>query len=131
MGDQGRAAALYEETLALQRELGNNARIANALDGFACVAAVQGRMERAFRLAGAAAGLREVINAELSPTEQAVLDRCFERARREVDPAQAAQAFDEGRAMTLERALEYALEAFNHEDTKEPRRPRGSKEFPL
>ena len=73
---------MYEQALAIQRELGNKLGIANALDGFGRVAAAQGRLHRAFRLAGAAAGLREAVRAELSPTERAAPDRSFERAPR-------------------------------------------------
>ena len=69
-GDDGRATALYEESLTLCRELGDKHGLAECLEGLAGVAVAQQHLERAARLLGAAAALREAIGAPLSPREQ-------------------------------------------------------------
>jgi len=74
------------------------------------LAAAQGQPERALHLAGAAAALRETIGAPLPPTEQEEFERHLEMARQTLDEEAAAKALANGRAMTLEQAIEYALQ---------------------
>jgi hypothetical protein len=70
---------------------------------------MQGQARRALRLVSAAAALRETIGAPLSPPEQAKLDRLLEPIRQSLgDAAQTMRA--DGRAMSLEQAIEHALE---------------------
>jgi hypothetical protein len=69
-GDDGRAKALYEESLALRRALGDNHGMAECCEGLARVAVAQQHLEYAAQLLGAAAALREVSGAPLAPRER-------------------------------------------------------------
>jgi hypothetical protein len=104
-GDNAAARALLEESLTIYRELGDRHGIAWSLEGLATAAL--GAPLHASRLWGAAERLREEIGAPLPPNEKS-------RYEQQVAAARAALADDaawaEGRAMTLEQAIELALE---------------------
>ena len=69
------------------------------------MAAVQGRPERAARLLGASAALREEIGAPLSPITQADHDHAVNASREALGEDAFAAAWAEGSAMTLEEAI--------------------------
>ena len=112
-GDYGSARPLLEESLSLNRELGDQTAIAYLLEDYAGLAAFEALPERALRLAGFAAALRETIGAPLPPAEQARVDRMLIPARQALDPDLAAAVWAEGRAMPLDEAVEYALRAMD------------------
>ncbi|MGH2531000.1 MAG: ATP-binding protein, partial [Thermomicrobiales bacterium] len=70
-GDLPRARGAWAESLALARRLGYWWWIGFSLAGLAAVAAAGGEGERAARLLGAAAGLREAAGEPLRPSDQA------------------------------------------------------------
>ena len=118
-GEHERARSLQREAQALGREVGDKRLLASVLEGVACTLAAQGRCERAaLCLVGAASALREMIKAARSPSEQDLLDRHLDAARRVLGPEASDGALGEGRRMTLDEALTYALEC---ED--QPQRP--------
>lgn len=78
--------------------------IIHSLEGFAGLAAAQAQPQRALRLAGAAASLREAIGAP-----HARLEHRLEAARQTLSEAVGTELWAEGRAMTLEQASTYAL----------------------
>ncbi len=108
-GDYTTAHSLYHESLALHRELGDKWDIAYLLEDIGWLAALQHQPQRALRLVGAAATLREAIHAPLSPADQVKLERALEPARRALGEANQATAQAEGQAMGLEQAVDYAL----------------------
>ncbi len=108
-GDYVAARSLYEESLAILRESDDRRGIAWLLEGFAGLAAAQSQPARALRLTGAAAALREAISTPLSPAEQARLDRWLEPTRQALSEEAQKAAWEEGRAMTMEQAITYAL----------------------
>ena len=71
----------------IAHEIGYRVRICQALEGMAALAAAEGKAERALRLAGAAAGLRDISRQAVPPPERAWLER----------------------ALTLQQAVDYAL----------------------
>ena len=81
-GDLDVALARYRESLELAQESGALARVANALDGVAGVAATQGQSERAARLLGAAAALRERLGAAVEPWERPATSATWPRCGR-------------------------------------------------
>jgi predicted ATPase/DNA-binding CsgD family transcriptional regulator len=106
------AQDLFEEGLKLSAELGNEADIAHCLEGLASIAGAEGSMVRAARLWGAEEALLEKMEAAVYTY---VPDRSLHRSR--VAAARArlgeeafAAAWAEGRAMTPEQAIEYALD---------------------
>ena len=100
--DPERAAALFEEGLRLQSELRHNTATFMGLLGFGAVALLRGRPARAAKLIGASEALREVIG--LSNFEGRLA-----AARANLDEAAFETARSEGRAMSPEEAIEYAL----------------------
>ncbi len=109
-GDYTSARALYEESLTIDRDLGHKWGIAYALEDIGSLAARQGQPERALRLFGAAQILRETIQAPRPPADQAKLESLLEPARQALGETTSAVAVAEGRAMSLEEAIEYAFQ---------------------
>lgn len=80
------------------------------LEGLALIASTQGHPERAARLFGAAEAARDVFGITM-PREGAGDQEHFWATIRERPEGTAfATAWAEGRAMTLEQAIEYALQ---------------------
>ena len=108
-GEATKARRLYEESLALRRESDDRSALATSLEGFAALAAASGQPHRAFRLAGAAAALHAAVGVPPAPVEQVTLSRRLDVARETLDPADASASFEEGKRLTLDEALAYAL----------------------
>jgi predicted ATPase len=104
------AHSLYQESIKIFQELGHKRGIARLLECFACAAAGQLESERALRLAGAAAALRQNIGAPLTPAEQAKLEVVLQAPRRALSRTAVTTAWSEGWAMPVERAIEEVLE---------------------
>ncbi len=109
-GDYSMAQQLYQEGLLINRELGKKWGVAYLLEDIGGLAARQGQAERALRLSGAAETLRGIIGFPLPPAEQAKLDRILEPARRTLGEEAAIAVSNEGKRMSLEEAIEYALQ---------------------
>jgi hypothetical protein len=75
----------------------------------ACALAGRGDPSRALCLAGAASGLRGAIKLALQPPEQAALDQYLNAARQALSHEEAEGALSQGRARTVEQAVECAL----------------------
>jgi hypothetical protein len=73
------------------------------------LAALQSQPERALRLAGAASALRETIGAPHSSVEQEKLEQMLEPARRVLTDDEQETYRAQGREMSLDQAIEYAL----------------------
>ncbi|MFQ5874043.1 MAG: tetratricopeptide repeat protein, partial [Dehalococcoidia bacterium] len=108
-GDLGQAVELFEESLTLYRELGDKRGSTECLEGLAGLTCARGQPERAARLFGAAEALCEAIGAPLSPADRADYDRDVSTVHAGLDEEAFAAAWAEGRAMTLEQAIAYAL----------------------
>jgi hypothetical protein len=101
---------LLKESLAMQRELGDQQGIAACLEGLATVACADGQPERAARLSGAPEALGVPIATPLPPGERAHCQRHLAAARAALGEAAFVAAWAEGRAMTSDDAIEYAFE---------------------
>ena len=108
-GDHARAAALFTESLVLFTELGNQLESAEYLEGMAGVAGAEGEGERAARLYAAAKALRETIGAPLLAGDLPRHERHVAAARSGVERATWEAAWEEGRTMSAEEAIAYAL----------------------
>jgi non-specific serine/threonine protein kinase len=118
--DLERARDLFEEGLIVSAELGNEAAIVHCLEGLAAIAGAEGLIVRAARLWGAAAALLEKIEAVYTYVPNRSLHRSQAATRSLVDEAAWEAAWTEGRRMTAEQAVEYALE---RESTPKPAAP--------
>ena len=82
-----------------------------ALGSFATLAAATGLPERAARLFGAVEAAREVRDFMLWRPHRSELERAVSATRAQFDELAFARAWADGRAMTPEQAIAYALEA--------------------
>jgi hypothetical protein len=109
-GNHAQAEALHEESLRLSQELGNKIIVSESLEGLACAAEIRGEAEWAARLFGAAEALRETLGIFHLPSELALREPYVSAAHSRLDEAAWKAAWEEGRAMTLDEAIAYALE---------------------
>src|SRR5207248_2739765 len=104
-GEVARARALYQESLVLLRENGNEEFIPACLEGLADITEAQGEPLWAARLWGAAEALREVLGTPLPPVACADYERAVAAARTTSGERAFAVAWAEGRGMSPEQAL--------------------------
>ncbi|MEK7328985.1 MAG: helix-turn-helix transcriptional regulator, partial [Chloroflexota bacterium] len=112
MGDYGRAVTLFTECLPLFQELGNKYGLAACLTGWAGLTMSQTPRQplRAAKLLGAAEAILETIDNPLRPHHRIEYEAIVAAARAQLDEAAFNTAWAEGRALTMEGAIEYALE---------------------
>jgi predicted ATPase len=110
--DFTRARALYREASDLLNTMGNAHYIGLNLVGLAFLALAEGHAEKATTLFGALERLREVASTTpVPPADRAEYDRALAVARTQLGEAAFTAAWARGRAMPLEQAIAYALEA--------------------
>lgn len=109
-GDQAAAAVLQEEDFTIFWELREPGSIAECLKVFDSLARRVESGERAVRLWGAAALLQETLGALSSANDQVNYEREVAAACEALGDAAFQAAWEAGRALTGEKAPEYALE---------------------
>jgi predicted ATPase/transcriptional regulator with XRE-family HTH domain len=107
-GDDAAAGRYLVKALAIWREGGWEHRVAETLEVLAGRAAA-GAPERALRLAGAAAAVRETTGRPLPALRRTALERQLAPARRALGPEAVAAAVAAGRADSPEQAVAAAL----------------------
>lgn len=113
-GDYARAVKLFRESLATYRTAGEQRHVPECLDGLAAALNELGQPETAALLIGAADAFRESIGMQVTPIDRPDYERLIARVREKLqDDFQIV--WEKGRAMTLEQAIEFAL------DGKEPK----------
>jgi non-specific serine/threonine protein kinase len=113
-GDYERARTPYKESLVVSKGLGDRMVASDSLEGMACISAAQGGAPRAGRLFGAAQALREGVGAvpyQLTHEEESWREPYVAAARSLLGEDSWEEAIAQGRAMSLEEAIEYALSA--------------------
>ena len=109
-GDYRQAAEMYEESLTLSQELGTKGEITECLEELGEVAVAQGQPDRGGRLFGAAEALREEMGNPIRVHERSSdYDQRVAAARAELGEEAFAEEWEEGRAMTIEEAIDYVL----------------------
>ncbi len=109
-GNNVAARATFREALEIFAGLGHRRGIARALEGSASLALAEQQADRALKLAGAAAHLRQLIGSPLHQAEQSRLDRALLPAWESLSEIEGKRAWAEGSAMSLEKAIQYSLE---------------------
>ncbi len=109
-GDYEGARGLYRQAVEMHRAVGDRPALVGALESLGELAAATGDAEIALRIAGAATAAREQSGIHTHPFERRVLDAWIDRARAAVSPETAARAFDRGRVMPLDVALEVGMD---------------------
>jgi hypothetical protein len=108
-GNHGQTDALLKESLALARDMKHRWGIHQSLRGLAESAGWRGEFEREALLLAAVDAVREELGYPPVASEQADYERAVAACRAHLDEAMFAAAWAEGRAMTLEQAVSYAL----------------------
>jgi hypothetical protein len=107
-GDVQAAQAFHIRSLTIGRELAYYRGIAACLESVAGLAAVRQQPDRAARLCGAAESLRARVGYLRRPFDQADLQATLAAARAALGPEAFAAAWSEGRATSLDQAVQYA-----------------------
>jgi len=113
-GDRALAGSRFEECLRIYREVGDKRGIAESLGEFASLARTEGREASAVRLWGVADALRTSIGAPLPPNKQEYQDHQMAAVRASLGEEAFAAAWAEGCALTLEEAVDCALQKPTH-----------------
>jgi DNA-binding CsgD family transcriptional regulator len=125
-GDNLRALELNDEGLKLSQRLNMMRLLASNLNVSAALAGAQGQAERSARLWGAAESLRESIGIVFSPFERSYYEPYINAAHAQLGESSWDAARAEGRSMTPDQAVEYALERQpDEEPAPKPSYPEG------
>jgi predicted ATPase/DNA-binding winged helix-turn-helix (wHTH) protein len=109
-GDHLAAHTAFREALEVFAVLGHRRGMARVLEGYACLAIAEGSAARALTLAEAASHSRQLIGALLSQADQSKLDPALLAARQALKEETARDACTAGYSMTMEEAIQFALE---------------------
>ncbi len=109
-GEPSAAQAALAEGLILARTLGVKMQMVTGLLGLARLASEAGQFARGLELAAAAGGLLEAIQGRLDPFDELARDQVLAAARAQLDSDAYQDAWEEGRALILEQAIELALQ---------------------
>jgi tetratricopeptide (TPR) repeat protein len=108
-GSLAEAEHLYRDSLKIYCHINIKAGIPWTLEGLGKLAVFAGQWKRAARLFGTAEALREAIGRPLPPNSQEDYDRHVALLRAGLEGEAFAAAWEEGRALTVEQAVEEAL----------------------
>ncbi len=110
-GERTQAVSLLRDSLITFWELDDLWGTTEALEALAAAAAAAHDSDsRAIRIASAADAQRETINARPFPSDRAVTDRALDALRSAVGESTWQAEWETGHAMTIEEAVEEALE---------------------
>jgi len=109
-GDPSRAGPLYRDAIRLAWGHGDRLGVRMALPGLAGLATLEGDPVRALRLAGAANALEENAGIWAFPPIRERHERWLAAARDMLDESAAAAAWRAGHAMSIDEAIDDALE---------------------
>jgi predicted ATPase len=109
LGDVERAKVLMVEALNLHHEQKNSPGVIECLGGLAGVAGTQKQPIQACHLFAAADALRKSLGVFMWPAERVDYERYLSATQTQLDGETWQDLWQEGRAMSLEQAIEYAL----------------------
>jgi tetratricopeptide (TPR) repeat protein len=108
-GDPEGATEMYRESLGLFGQTSDKRTATECIEGLAIILGVKGHFKRALRLLGAAEAAREMFGITMPRPERRDSENFEATAREGLADEMYKAAWSEGRAMTLEQAIEYAL----------------------
>jgi len=109
-GELSGAKKIYRETILGWQDIGNRGAVAHELESFAAIAVTEIKPQRAIKLLGAAEALRERSSSPMTDFERIEYDRDVANARSLLDEKETDRLWLEGRSMTMDDAIEMALE---------------------
>jgi tetratricopeptide (TPR) repeat protein len=108
-GDHATARSVLKESLRARLEVGSKDETAAYLEMAAEFSAAEGDARGSARLFGAAEALREELGTPVPPPDRAEYERAVAAARAALGDEAFAAAWAEGRAMSWQQAIAYAL----------------------
>lgn len=110
-GNYLRAQALFEDSMQLFKEDADTNGMIICIGGFAGLLCMTAKPKQAAKLFGVVEGLLESVGmiGRMDTAEQKELDHYIAAVRRLLDKDIFAKAWEEGRTMTLEQAIEFAF----------------------
>ena len=110
MGNYTEAKQTYRETIKVFQDYGNRPSVAHQLECFAMIAIVEEEPQRAAKLFAAAEAIREVTGHKRTDEEEAEETQFMSRLRAMLLEAEFNALWAEGRSMTMEQAIQLAVE---------------------
>jgi non-specific serine/threonine protein kinase len=110
-GQFSKAGEAFSESLQLRQEMGDRSDLADSLEGIAALAAAQQESTQAIQLAGAAASIRASSGSPFTAMRRTMLDQWLVPLQQALGQDVIHSAWEAGRAMSLDQALELALAA--------------------
>jgi tetratricopeptide (TPR) repeat protein len=104
------ARDLYRETIVAFRDVGQIGAVAHQLECYGFIALAQNQNERALQLIASANALREKGGTPMTPDEQVYFDEQVRILREKISDNGFRKGWENGRLMTMEQAIHYALE---------------------
>jgi len=108
-GDLAGAKSIYRETILGWQDIGNRGAVAHELESFAAIAIAEDKPQHAYTLLGAAEILRERSNSPMTDFERAKYEQMITSIRSLLSETESDTLWEEGRSMTMEQAIEFAL----------------------
>ncbi len=108
-GDYDAAQVKYREALKRSHEIGDKWWVTVCLEGLAYIAAQQNDARRVAQLLGAAEHLHEVLGAPIQAVYRESQEWSANWAQEQLSAQDFSNAWNKGRAMTYEEAIQYAL----------------------
>ena len=108
--DPDRAEKLSAETIRIMQERAQMSRVDDSLDILAGAAASRGEIRRAAQIWGATAGFRGATGVNPGRDERELIGPHKAAARARLDKAAWNQEWERGRSLTLDQAVDYALD---------------------
>ena len=104
------ASRYFRDSLVVASELADKVTAAYCMQGLAVAGSARGELRRAARMLGAAEGLLEAAGVPLYVwADHDLHQRAASTAREKLGEQEWLEAYDEGRAMSFEEAVAYAL----------------------
>jgi len=110
LGNYAEAKQTYQETIKVFQDYGNRPAVAHQLECFAMIAVVEEEPQRAAKLFAAAEAIREVTGHKWTDEEEAEETQFRSRLRAMLSETEFNALWVEGKSMTMEQAIQLALE---------------------
>jgi len=109
LNDHQAAAASWKEALSICRRVNDNFGTVGCLDGLSCAVSAGGDDQRALRLAAAANHMSTDLSLRSDDWLVSYAEESQRRSRSRLETRKGEQAWNQGWAMTVDQALDYAL----------------------
>jgi tetratricopeptide (TPR) repeat protein len=108
-GNYLEAIPAYHETIKEWQRMGHRSAVAHQLECLAFIAKSLEQVEKATKLLGAAEALRQKIESDMTLPERKEYEKEVADIKANMDGKEFASLWAEGRSMTMEQAIQFAL----------------------